>query len=765
VNIARSMLTGVLLVLLTALPAAAETIAEVRIEGLVHVNRAAVEATITSEAGDDFDFERVEEDFYLVIEMGFFNAEDSKCDLHRVEDGIEVIYNLVENPVISSVEVRGVNVPAVDAQRVQEAAKKRYEVGKVFNHYTADLLQRDIDIIYTEAGYLANLAPVRIGDDGSVLVIINEVAIDRVELTIAPENGYVDRDALLSWINIKPRQPYSPVKVDERAIATLRLGFFAQFNVHEGVQPDDPNVRDVIMMGLLEERPVPSAEGTAFVDPAGVLEDLQVYRMGHLPASRVLSPQPTPSTLASLKAATENAPEDGDAAARYAIALARAERIDAAVAAAQKAVTLLEGLTDEPARAVLMARAALIAGDANRAFALTSSLEEEGKLPPAGYPALLQAATYLLADKAVTDEGAVRLPGDTLAWAVKVLMFSSNRDSVFATPEGTAYSSALRATWDRFQAMGDDELAENHEAYERAIGMFALLRSTERPFDPVLIVPECRSLLDSPIQPVLDDPRLLSALKARAEADPEARYAWASCVVLRELALLLNGDPSVVEMDVDTRRTQLGEAQAALQELVNFDPERFRRAEVMRALAYIVQGQDTQAQDTLAALLTGPDGAMAAQLYLLAATLNPGMAGKTDEEIAQACLNAADSLSTVITAGEAHPHARYARYTLLGAAARFDQAVQEANAVINAGVEDPRAWASIGFFEAKRGNIDPAVTALKKAVELDPSDAYAAYALGLAQWIQTGEAVSILPQLQRMNDYTPVDLASQELAF
>ena len=102
--------------------------------------------------------------------------------------------------------------------------------------------------------------------------------------------------------------------------------------------------------------------------------------------------------------------------------------------------------------------------------------------------------------------------------------------------------------------------------------------------------------------------------------------------------------------------------------------------------------------------------------------------------------------------------AELAVLTLLGAAGDYEQGIQEANAVISGGVDDPRAWATVGFLEAKRGNIDTAATALSKAVELDPSDAYASYTLGLVKWIQTGDALPILPQLQRMNDYTPVDL-------
>lgn len=764
-NAPRTLWTALLLVAVAAFPAAAETISSIRIEGLVQINRAAVEAMMTSKVGGEFNLEAVKEDFYRTVELGFFDPEKSQCDLKRTESGIEVIFRLVENPVISSVEVRGVNVPAVDAQKIQEAAKKYYKVGEVFNRLAAPALYQEISRIYGAAGYLANLAPVRIGDDGSVLVMVTEVVVDKVDLILVPPDGYVNEEALLEWLQIKPRQPYSRLRVDERAVAALRLGFLSRLNVDEVVDPADPNVRSVVFTGLLEERPVPSAEGCAFVDPARVLADLQVYRMGHLPASRVLSPQPTPDTLAALKAAAERAPEDGDAAARYAIALARAGHIDAAVAAAQQAIALLEGLADEPERAVLLARVALIAGDAKRASALLSPLDQGGRLPPDGYPALVQAAAFLLADKAVKEESAVRVPGDTLAWAVKVLMLCDTRDAVMATPEGTAYSSALRATWDRFKGMSDGDLATHHEAYERAIGMFALLRSAEHPFDPVAIVPESVGLLDSPIQPVLDDPRLLRALKERSGSDPEARYAWASCVVLRELALLLGGDPSAVEIDPDTRRQQLGEAQVALQELVTADRQRFQRAEVMRALAYIVQGQDAQALDTLASLLNGPDGAMAAQLYLLAATLNPGMTAKSAEELKQACLSAADRLSTVITSGNPHPHARYARYTLLGAAGDYDKAIEEARAVIDGGVDDPRAWATIGFLEAKRGNIDVAVTALTKAVELDPTDAYASYTLGLVKWIQTGDPLPILPQLQRLNDYTPIDLAAAELAF
>ena len=759
---------GLALVALVALPGAlAETVAELRIEGLVHVNRAAIDATINTRQGGPYEPTVVQADFDRVMDLGYFDVLKSTAEVNRTAKGVELTFKLFENPVITAVgEVRGINVPGINVDQIKAVVAANYKVGEVFNHGSALLTCRAIEDAYRQAGYEASVPPPLIGDDGAVLVLVHEITIEDATLTLVPENAYVNVDALRNWLGIRVGSAFNAEQIRARANAALSLGFLVHMSVNWA--PSDTNPYGCILHfgGLLDERPVPAAEGAAFVDPAKVLRDLEVYKVEPLPGGLVLTSPPTDADLGALKAKCDNAPTDGSVGGQYALACARAGNTDAAIAAAQKVIPLLEPAAGDPATAVTLARVALITGDAARAFALLDPLRQDGKLPLDGNPALIQTTACLLADQAVSGDAAKRIPGDTMAWAVKTLSLAPNRDAVQATPQGTAYSAALGAAWDAFGKLSDDDLAQNHEAYERTTGLFSLLAATGPPFSPAVIVPACRPFLESAVAPPgLDDARLTAALEKRAQDDPAIRLAWARQIVLRELAASLAGGVTLKTED-SVRKDQLSRAQVGLQGLLISDREAYRGVDFLRALAYIVQGQPIRAQETLAGLIDSPGGRGAEQLYLLAASLGPTDGStSTDEQIDAMLLAAADRLNPIIADGQPHPGARYARYTLLGAAGKTEDAIREAEAVAKSANPDARAWATIGLLLARAGKGQEADAALTEATKLDPLDVYAAYTLGLVKWANGGDPVASIPLMQRLLDESGVDVDAREIAF
>jgi len=766
--IRRSRAALTLALLLALLPGAlAETVSELRVEGLVHVNRAAIDAMVNTRQGGNFDPNVVQDDFDRVMDLGFFDVDKSTAEVKRTAKGVELTFKLFENPVITAVgEVRGINIPDINVDQIKAAVAANYKVGEVFNHRSAFPTCRAIEDAYRQAGYEASVPPPLIGDDGAVLVLVHEVTIEDVTLTVIPEDAYANADAIKNWLGIRVGSAFNAKQIQGRADAALGLGFFVNIGASWTPSDTNPYGRIVHFSGLLDERPVPTAEGAALIYPAKVLRDLAIYKVEPLPGGLVLTSPPSDADIAALKAKCDNAPTDAALAGRYALAFARAGNTDAAIAAAQKAIPLLAPGSADPATAVLLARVALITGDAARAFALLDQLRQDAKLPLDGLPALIQADAYLLADQAVAADTAKRIPGDTIAWVVKTLSYAKNRDTIQATPQGTAYSAALGAAWDAFSKLSDDDLASNHEAYERTAGLFSLLASTGAPFSPATIVPACQSFLQSAIAPpVLDDTRLTAALEKKAQDDPAIRLAWAKQIVLREMAASLAGGVAV-KTEEPVRKDQLSKAQVALQGLLISDKEAYRGVDFLRALAYIVQGEPIKAQEALAGLIDTPGGSGAEQLYLLAASLGPTDGSTpTDEQMNGMLLAAADRLSPIIADGRPHPGARYARYTLLGAGGKTEDAIREAEAVAKGANPDARAWATIGLLQAKTGKGQEADAALSEAARLDPLDVYASYTLGLVKWVNGGDPVASIPLMQRLMDETAVDVDAREIAF
>jgi tetratricopeptide (TPR) repeat protein len=759
----RSALAVAVLLGALAPAALAEKIAEVKIEGLKRVNPDMVLNLMASRKGGDYDPAVVEEDFNRIMDLGFFDVMTSGGSPSRGPDGVVLTLKLVENPVITGRDVRGVRVPAVDAAKIRQLAEEQYKDGEVFNLRRALPLAMAISRLYEDAGYEADVPPPLVNEAGVVIVVVYEVTVDTVDVLVDRPDSFLDLDAFRNWLGIKEGSVLSLTQLRERTSASLDLGLFIRLKVDELQSETNEHARRIRIAADLDDRPVPTAEACQFVAPKKVLADLPVYRKGDLPSGRILSPTPTAATLEALRSASAGAPDDAVAAARYALALWRAGKANQAVRTAAAALPALEAATKEPDAAVLYARCALLNGDAARAFAVLDPLRASGKLPAEGYPTLVHAAVCLVADPTVTDPKAARLPGDTLAWAAKVLLMAANREKLPVTPEGGAYYAALASAWDVFAKMNDAALAAHHEAYERLIGMLSVLSTLGAPLSPVGVIPACAEVLDSPIQPVLNDPRLLGALTKRKGDDPDARFAWAHLVVLREAAAGFQGGGVELKVPESARKDELLQAQVALGELMAVNPTAYGTGELVRALSFLIQGNAAQAQEILKGLLDSPDGAGAEQLFLFTASLAPP--GESPDKAKEAILALADSLSPVIADGKPHPRAQFARYSLLGAIERYDQAIQEATAVATGPTNDPAAWASVGFFEARRGKSAEADAALAKATEIDPGDADAAYVLGLARWIASGDPVPSLPLMQRLRDQSPVDIAAAEIGF
>jgi len=589
---------------LLASPSRAQQLTSIAVEGLVNVNRAAVMMQINTRLGDEFDINKARDDLRRILTLGLFDPEGSSVAPQRTDQGTRLIFTLKENPLITDVTVRGITVPAVDKAAIEAAARRRYPPNSVLNFNAADQLELDVARAYAEHGYDATINWPTINEDGVVFIVVEETQIDDVVLNVYPMVTYLDMEALVRWIGLRDGMPLNNTQLDERRDAVLGLGIFSYLTVD---LLDGERGIIVSFSAILRDYPVPSVDACAFIKPGELIKGLPVYKIAPPPYSQLLTPRPTPRRIAKLRAEASNSPQDARLAAALALELAHAGRVTEAQAAATAAVPLLEAAGNEPATIVLLARVSLLLGAAARALAILDPLRQAGQLPPDGYPALMQAATYLLADGAVQGEAAKRLPGDTLAWAVKTLIQARDWDALMASSAGAAYASALAGAWETFRRMDERTLAENHLAYERFLATVMLLEHLPKQFAPSEIVPETLEVLGTPVDPIFNSTRLLNALRSRKGDDPGAKYAWATCIVQRELAVsLMTQKPRTNEEDAKAAE-ELLQAQVALAELADSDPAAYGGARVFIALASMVRKEDQKALDTIAALMDTPD--------------------------------------------------------------------------------------------------------------------------------------------------------------
>ena len=96
-----------LLLLLPSLPAAAEELsfASVRIDGVQRVDRAAVEAVITTRAREPVTAETIDADLRAIYALGHF--DDVRAE-QRDSDGVpQLVYHVSERPLVRRISIRG----------------------------------------------------------------------------------------------------------------------------------------------------------------------------------------------------------------------------------------------------------------------------------------------------------------------------------------------------------------------------------------------------------------------------------------------------------------------------------------------------------------------------------------------------------------------------------------------------------------------------------------------------------------------------------
>ncbi len=753
-------LGGLLLSLFLCLPALAAKVSEVKVEGLAHVNRVTVDGILRTRKGADYSPDIAHEDLARIVSTGFFDPAQCSLDPSNDANGVTVTFRLKENPVITQVVVRGVSVPGVDPAKVQEIVTSYYLVGKVYNLNTAGLVASEVARLYDDAGYEATLRPPTIDEAGNLIVIVLETTIEDVRLSVWPQTDAIDLDQLVQWIGLRLGSPLHDKQLGERRNALMGLGLFSYLAV-DLVDGEEGVV--VRFSAVLNDYPVPSAEALPFIDPAKLLQGLAVYRVAPQPDGMVGEPRPTPQRVAALAAQAQAAPQDGSAAARVAFALCRLGKGPDALTAAAAAQQLLAAATDKDSL-VLRARLSLLQGDPAGAFAMLSPLRQDGSLPPDGYPALIEAAVTVLADSAVTDPAAARVPGDTLSWTIRTLIGVADPQALLATEKGTEYASALAGAWTYFQRMDEGAVGKSFVAFERYYRLLSLLEYLPPALTPSTIVPDSAADIRKQIPPIYENARLTAALRKRTD-DPAARAAWANLVIQRQLAVALCPPDAVAPEEAAAYGAELPAAVQALTELLAADPAGFAGSQAAVALGLVLQKEDERAFEMLIGLMDGAEVPDADHLFLLAASIATTRDAQSDDQVKAAMLALADRLNPVIADGKPHPRARYARYSLLAWATQIDKALEEARAATQALDSDQPAWASVGFFEAQKGNWDAAEQALVKATTLDPQDVHAAYMLGLARWGKSGDGAPSLPLLTRLNDVSRIDIQARDLAF
>ena len=207
-------LAAVMVFALSAAAGAQDTVAEITIEGNENISEERIREHISTEPGDEYDRDRLRDDMEAVYEMGYF--DDVNVSFATGPDGLEAIFEVVEFPRISKIEISGHEDVYTRAEILEEIGVSENEV---LNVNTLNSGLSDLNFRFQEDGYImARIEDVDFTPEGELTLTMNPGYLNEVTF----EGNEKTRDYIIER-ELKGLEPGQPVNQQQIEMATQRL--------------------------------------------------------------------------------------------------------------------------------------------------------------------------------------------------------------------------------------------------------------------------------------------------------------------------------------------------------------------------------------------------------------------------------------------------------------------------------------------------------------------------------------------------------------
>ena len=235
-------------------------VSNVEIIGNEHITSKEIRDALPIKAGEYFSKNKVIQGHKLLIESGLFR--DVIPDVVKTKNGVKVIYNVAENPIINGVNIIGNTVyPTSELLKVIQTRP-----GQVFNINT---LREDRDRImqkYQDDGYvLTEITDIGLNPNLELEIYLSEGVVRNIEFKkmVTKQKGARRRatdDVLKTKDYVIARelefhkdQIFNSKNYDASVGNLMRLGHFKNVKYEARNVPGDPDGRDIVLL-LDEER-------------------------------------------------------------------------------------------------------------------------------------------------------------------------------------------------------------------------------------------------------------------------------------------------------------------------------------------------------------------------------------------------------------------------------------------------------------------------------------------------------------------------------
>lgn len=208
-----------------------KSVAFVDVAGTVNIKPETVLAATRLKPGDLWTPDKVRQDLRLIYEQGTFS--DVTADFSLLPEGVKVIYNVKENPVLKGIVIQGNQKVAKDKLLPLMTVK----TGSVLNSKTVATNLRTIEEYYKGQGYiLAKTGDVNFSPEGILTVKINEGIVEDI---VVKGNTKSKAHVITREMRTKKGQPFNSKDARRSMQKLYNLGFFEDVNLklQPGKQP------------------------------------------------------------------------------------------------------------------------------------------------------------------------------------------------------------------------------------------------------------------------------------------------------------------------------------------------------------------------------------------------------------------------------------------------------------------------------------------------------------------------------------------------
>lgn len=190
-------------------------------------NSTVAESTIMNavkvKPGDALAADKVKQDMQSIYELGYFF--DVVANFTEVPEGVQVVYTVMENPVLTDIVIKGNTKVTTDKLRGMLTVSK----GSVLNSKTLNDNARAIEQYYHDQGYiLAKVSDVSMASGGILNITINEGTLEGIQVK---GNDKTKSYVITREMKLKPGEPFNAKDARRSMQKVYNLGYFEDVNM------------------------------------------------------------------------------------------------------------------------------------------------------------------------------------------------------------------------------------------------------------------------------------------------------------------------------------------------------------------------------------------------------------------------------------------------------------------------------------------------------------------------------------------------------